>query len=343
MSAGQPLSTLGARAQGLGTHLTPRAELVKLAHAGGVPALASALNRQHVLEHPVADAAGPEAIEAEVRRTAASSVRTLARWDGDGSALHAVWFAEEERRSLRALLRGAVQGAPAAARLAGLVPTPAVPNRALELLARCATPRDVVGQLVLLHHPDAAGLSPLVAQAQPGLLELELVLLRGMAQRSTAAARRADANLRAYVAAQIDLGNTQTALLLAGAPLDAAPATFFVDGGQAIDAERFARAVVAAEPERVVAALAPALEGTPWAALAAQGLSPAGTLERRALAAAIAWQRRVGREDPLSSATALRFLLRLRAWRSDLSRVVWGAALGAGPAIVEAELVTPWS
>lgn len=343
MSPGTDFSTLGARARGLGGHLPTRAEVVKLAHAGGVPALVSALNRQHLLPRPLGDDATPEAIEAEVRRAAAQHVRTLARWADDGAPLQALWFADEDRRALRALLRGAVQGAPSAARLAGLVPTPLLPNRALEVLARCATPREVTGQLVLLHHPDAPALVPWAAQAQPGLLELELTLLHGLATRGGEAARRGDANLRAYLAAVIDLGNVQTALLLAGDPLDAEPAGFFVAGGAAVALADFEEAVRARTPTAAAAVLSAKLEQGPWAPLAKQGLLPVGTLDRRALAALIAWQRAEGRLEPLGSAPTLRFLLRLRAWRVDLSRVVWGAALGASAAIVEPDLVTPWS
>ena len=126
---------VNARARGLSTHLLGGGQLAELAGAPDLPALAARL-RDAGLTLP--ETAEPTAAELElaVRRRAAGELTILGRWTARRPELLAVLFDEEDRRSVRALLRGAVERASAGLRIAGLVPTPALPERALEAADR---------------------------------------------------------------------------------------------------------------------------------------------------------------------------------------------------------------
>jgi len=205
-------TAVDARARGLSAHLFTRPELEALAGADAL-GVARALAHSPRLTAPVSDAASPVELERAVRRTASQHLRTLSRWAGAAPVL-GVYEAQQDRRSLRALIRGALATAPAEERLAGLLPTPTLPERVLTELARQPTPAAVVAHLFALRHPDAGRLAELTAAAQPDLLALEQALARGEAERATREAARGDANLRRHVALHIDAVNAQTALLL---------------------------------------------------------------------------------------------------------------------------------
>ncbi len=334
---------VGARSRGLSTRLFRRAELEELAGVADLPALVRALARSPKLLEPLPEGASVADVEEAVRHTSARHLATLARWAGERSKALTVFHAEQDRRSLRALLRGAVQGATAEARLHGLLPTPRLPERALKELARQPTPRQVVAQLVLLSHPDAPGLVTLTAVAHPSLFQLEQALLRGYAARALASARLGDDNLRAYVAARLDLGNAQAALLLAGGPRDVDAAGCFVEGGRWLPREAFVAAATAETRARAAEALARSLAATPLAPVFKEKPEDPARVECTALAWALQAQRAAARLDPLCSATLLRFLLALEAQSADLLRLAWGASLGAPASYVRKGLVTPWN
>ena len=221
MIASLDLPTLDARARGLAARLLSRAELEEMAGAPNVAALARELERRGRSRFgPIAQPPTAAALESVARHAAARTLRILSVWAGSESALD-VFYADLDRRALRALLRGALQSAPADARLAGLLPTPRLPERALSALARQPTPAKVVAQLVLLGHPDADRLLPLAARTQPVLLDLERALVCSYAERSLRAARAGDRNLREVVRSRIDVCNMQMALALTGGPRDA--------------------------------------------------------------------------------------------------------------------------
>ena len=201
----------GAHARGLATHLATRAELEALAGAD-VEALAAALGRGGRLE-PIAAPVTAAGIEQAARRTAARHLALLARWDA-APALE-VFRADQERRALRALLRGAAASEPAEDRLAGLVPTPLLPESALVALAHEPTAARVAAHLVVLAYPGAAELAELASRAHPVLFELELALLRAFAARLARASSSADANLRGVIAWKMDVTNAMTALTIA--------------------------------------------------------------------------------------------------------------------------------
>ncbi len=150
--------------------------------------------------------ASPAALELALRRAAADRLRLLARWCGPRVAILAVLFEDEDRRSLRALLRGSLQHAPAEARLAGLVPTPTLPERALRELANQATPAAVAALLTAWRNPYGSVLLAAASAAQPDLFTLELLVNRTFAARASRAARGTGL-LADYVRDAIDLEN----------------------------------------------------------------------------------------------------------------------------------------
>lgn len=333
---------LVSRARGLATHLLKRDALESLADAPDLYSFARALARTGRLE-PLGDAPDLAAIEQAVRRTAARHLRTLARWQEAAPGVLDVFFASQDRRSLRAFLRGALQGAPAEARLAGLVPTPTLPERALTELAREPTPKGVVLHLVLLRHPDAARLLPLVAKAQPELFALEAALLRGWAARALDAAKRGDAVLRDYVTGAIDLGNAQDALLLSSGPRDVDAASCFVDGGRHLAKDAFVQVAQAPSRPAALELLRKALAGSTLDDVFPVGADDPAHVDRRFLALTLERLGRAARALPLGTAPLLRFLLALEAQGRDLRTLAWGVVLGAPPALRRQDLVTPWS
>ncbi|GMU58296.1 MAG: hypothetical protein AMXMBFR34_00590 [Myxococcaceae bacterium] len=333
---------LVSRARGLATHLIGREALESLADAPDFPSFCRALARSARLE-PLGEAPDIAAVELAVRRTASLALRTLSRWQEASPGVLDVFFAEQERRALRAFLRGALQGAPAEARLSGLLPTPRLPERALEELARQPTPKEVVLHLVWLGHPDASRLLPLVAKAQPEPFTLEVALLQGLAERAGRAAKESDAALQEFVAARVDLGNAQDALLLNGGPRDVDAEKCFVDGGRWLSKDTFL--VIAQAPSRPAAldACRKALAGSPLSEAFPVGSDDAARVERNALAQSLARLQVAVRVDPLCSAVLLRFLLTLEAQSRDLRTLAWGVLFNAPPALRRQDLVTPWS
>ena len=136
---------LATRARGLATHLLGRADLDGLARAESLDALADVLRARGFL--PAGGPATPGALELAVRRMAGARLAVLAAWGHARNTLLAVVFEDEDRRSLRALLRGAVRAAPPEERLAGLIPTPGLPERALAELAGQPTPGAIAALL----------------------------------------------------------------------------------------------------------------------------------------------------------------------------------------------------
>lgn len=338
-----PEIALITRARGLSTHLVDRETLEALCQAVDLPAFARELTRGAARLEPVADAGDIGSVEQAVRRTAARHLRTLTPWREAVPGVLELFFAAQDRRSLRALLRGAMQGAPAESRLAGLVPTPELPERALTELAHQASPRAVVAQLVLLSHPDAGRLLPVTARAQPELFAVDAALLRGFAARTAEAVQGADALARAYVTELVDVGNAQNALLLVGGPRDVDAAPCFVEGGQHLPKETFLSIARAPSRPAAVGLLRTALARSPLAALLPPGADDAARLDRAFLVAWLGRVRHEARLEPLGSAPLLEFLLRLEAQSRDLRAVAWGAVLQAPPVMRKQDLVTPWS
>jgi vacuolar-type H+-ATPase subunit C/Vma6 len=330
---------VNARARGLGTHLLTRAQLESLTRAGDAKALTDACRR---LGLPIAadrDIATAAELELAVRRWAAAALRILARWAGPRVEALAVIYEEEDRKSLRAIIRGAIRGAAADSRLAGLVPTPVLPERALAELARQATPAAVAALLTAWQNPYGAPLAAACA-TQPDPFALDLALDRTFAARALAAARRADDALAAFVRETVDLTNARTALVLAVAGRDVVPKDCFLAGGDRVSIVAFEEAAERREPGaaglRLARALAPAAVAEPFRHVTADLAELDDQLQRVRI-------RELGRHTrraPLGPAPLLWFALRLRAQVVDLQRIIWGTALSVPRGALTATLVT---
>lgn len=327
---------LVARSRGLATHLLPRAELMALARADDAAALSDALAR-----HPDYRAAGgaidPAGLEAWARDVAGRRLALLGRWAGPRTRTLAVIFEDEDRRSVRQVLRGAAQGAAPAQRLAGLLATPSLPAGALEELARLDTPRAVAGLLAAWKNPYAEGLLPAVAGPTPDLLRTEATLAGTFARRATRGAKRGGRTLRRHVARLIDAENAWTVLAVGGAAeIEASDRdALFVPGGDVLTRARFDEAIAAgrAARDRLLDwaagddALRRALETSP------------ARREEEWLRARLVALARTARLEPIGAAPVLHYALAVRAEVMNLGLVAWAADLGAPPEVVERRLV----
>jgi hypothetical protein len=96
--------------------------------AGGFPAA----------EHDLASRAD---FDRAAGRIAAARLELLGRWLGNRRGALAVIYEDEDRRSIRRLLRGAAEGASREARLRGLTPTQGLPERVMIRLASAFSDR----------------------------------------------------------------------------------------------------------------------------------------------------------------------------------------------------------
>lgn len=333
---------LNARARGLGTHLLGRSALELLAHSPDLPAIAAELERRgyHVEESARASAAG---LELAARRAIAQRLKTLSRWAGPRTETLAVLLEDEDRRSIAALVRGAVQRAPAEQRLSGLVPTPELPERALEELAHQPSAGAVASLLVAWRHPLAASLLPEAGRPEPDLLRIETALARAFARRALRAARRGGWRglLVRYVERVIDIENAYAVLALCGEKKPEI-AEHWLPGGRGVTLKLAERAAATGEPAAACHMLASAFTGSPLAGVFADPAGNPAGLELAVLAAQIDELRGLARTAPLSPAPLLSYALRLRAEVLDVRRVVWGISLGAPTkALVEGLVSTP--
>ena len=332
---------LVARARGLATHLIARPTLETLADADSVESFTHRLSRVHAAIHPIAAAGEVVAVERAIRDAAARPLVTLRRWQHRAPNALDVFAAYQDRRSLRALLRGAAAGAPLERRVAGLVPTPSLPHSALLELGRCATPLEVVRHLIELGHDDADRLLMIVGGTPADLLSTEIALLRAFAERVVRIADRGDHVLRAFVDSVMDVANAQHALLVAGGPRDLNVADLFVRGGRWLSLTAFAAVATAVSTEGALTALAAAVGRSPLAAWLPVLTGDLAHLDRAFLIGSLAELTSAMRREPLSSAAVLRLLLLIDAQSRDLRALAWGAALGTPAAMRRQQLVTP--
>lgn len=327
-----------ARARGLSTHLLSRAQLQLLARVGGTAALTNEFRR---LGFPVGaeGVVTPAELELAVRRWAAEALATLARWAGRRVAALAVIYEDEDRKSLRAILRGAARGAPSEARLSGLIPTPSLPERALEELARQASVSAAVTLLLVWGNPYGTPLATVARTAQPDPFAIDLTLDRTFAARALSAVQSEGGELLEFVRESVDVANAVTALVLASAAKDMTPKDAFLPGGDRVSIVTFEEAAAAggagAAGMRLARAFAPSAVAVALRDFSADPV----TLEDELLRLRIRALTLRARQSPLGPAPTLWFALRLRAQVIDLQRIVWSAALGAPPT-APASLVT---
>lgn len=334
-----------ARVHGSGSHFLTSAQLVELGRAKDLVQLAAGLEAMYAPHSALAAGSTAERIELEVRRMAASRLRLLARWSGDRLALLTPIFLDEDRHSVRALLRGAAAGSPAVERLAGLVPTPDLPERALEELARQQSVAGVAALLAAWSHTFGGPLLELTRGPNPDLLRIDVRLNTVFAARSIAAVRRAprsDAarrDLIAFVRESIDVENASTALQLASYPSKTDPATLFLPEGQNLELETFVAAAGTQDANQAARLVARAFHGTPLAGIFA--MRGRKTLEDATLKAQLRHATDVARLFPLGVAPIIAFVVRLRAEVRNLRLIIWRVAAGAPPLSMDALVALP--
>jgi vacuolar-type H+-ATPase subunit C/Vma6 len=368
---------LVSRAKGLSTRLLSRQTLEGLADADDLDALARHLSRVAPQLESLVQPIDVFAIERAIGQTAHQHLRTLERWREQTGGVLDIHAARQDRLSLRALLRGAAEGAPPSARLRGLLSTESLPQPVLARLAQASSPADVVRELALLAHPDVPRLLPLVKASQTNLLAVDVALLAGLAERATHAAARADRQARDFVHALIDVGNVQNALLLAAGSSgpyrlreyqsprasdtdvpaarterpeliheghtrsDVIPADVFVRGGRWLAESAFVAAAAADRREHALTVLAAALAASPLASALPAVASDVAALDRAFLVETLRHLTRAARLEPLSTAPLLRVLLLIEAQSRDLRELAWGAEMRTPPALRKQQLVTP--
>jgi len=321
---------LTARVHGLAGHLLDERELEQLAGAADPVALANLLRQRGIAVPETGTPAGPTELELAVRRWAGAALGTIARWAGPRSAALPFVFAEEDRRSIRAMLRGARQRAPRDERLAGLIPTPDLPEKALEELATSATTARVVAHLLAWHHPFANDIEAVATPSEPDLLAVEAALSAAVARHALAAGRRTrDRRIRRFVTETIDLDNALTVVALTRESTDVTPRDFFVAGGDRLTITAFEEAIATHEIGAAGRRIAVALGDTPCAELWPRSLTTLVGLEEELLRCRLRGLTRATRLDPLGPLAVLRFALRLRLQVYDLRRAIWRVALAA--------------
>lgn len=330
---------LVARVRGLTTRLLGRERLTQLARSRDLLSLAAALEEvgggawAREQRAPTA-----EELELMVRRRAAVHLRIVAMWSGDRITMLDPLYLDEDRRSVRAMLRGATSGAPPGTRIAGLVPTPALPERALEELASQRSIAAVCSLLAVWGHPFGAALLAPSRAPKPDLFRLELLVNKVYAERATAAARAmsrrdgARRDMLAFVRQVIDRENAWTAVQLAGQQTGAPADELFLPGGNRLTRESYLQAASADTRVRALTILAKAFTGTPYARVFYR--SPDG-LEDAALAADLRHTTDAARRSPLGIAPVIAFFTRLRAEVRDLRFIIWRLAAQAPPGSAE--------
>ena len=332
------LGDINTRARGLRTHLLPTSDLERLARATSLLALQRELSG---LGYVRSDApATAMSLERAVRRHAADQMGILDRWCMDERrAALAVILEDEDRRSIQAILRGAQQGTATEVRMAGLIPTTSLPERALLTLAAQPTPTDVIRMLALWNHPLGV---PLVAAAggpHPSLFEIEVELQRAFARRASARAHQGGSQLVEYVEQVIDVMNTWSALLHFVERDPSIVDMTFVEGGRWLTRDVFRTLMTLETVPQVEKRLAWELRRSALGSAFRGEIEDVARLERAMLRAQIDWQNRAVRLDPSGAAPIIGFAIELRAEVVNLRGIIWGVALRAPAALIQAELV----
>lgn len=314
---------LAARVRGLATHLLNAARLREIARADDLNALARALADAGAT---VGVAPDPVALEIAARRVVAGYVATVWRWAGDRQPELAPFLEDEDRRSVRALVRGAAAGAAPASRLASLVPTPMLPIRALDELAKQATAAEVGALLRAWKHPFGAAIT---AADSADLLATESAVDRLWAARAREALGHGPDVLRRALGLIVDATNAGTALVLASQHSDVDHASLFLDGGARIHAAKFDAAIAKGNRPDAGELLSLVIEPPSLAAAVSDASIGSVPLEDGVLRALIGWARVEARRDPTGPASVIEFLFRVRAQLHDLQLLAWRIALGA--------------
>jgi vacuolar-type H+-ATPase subunit C/Vma6 len=318
---------VNARARGLATRLLSPEAIAGLARARDLRELSRALAGLEVLPEEIPDASAP-ALELALRRAAARELRLVWRWLGPRADVVSVALEAEDRRSLRALVRGAAAGVHAEGRLTGLLPTPTLPERLLRELAGRSSVRDQATLLVAAGHPAGPLLLAAAAPQEPDLFAVESAIAQSFAERALRGARRGGQFLLEYVGDLLDAENARTALLLARAGVGDPPASAFIAGGRRLSQAHFERAASSGDSVRAAGILGEALGGGVEAGLLLRHADAPAALEAALEELETDRLIRAARLDPLGPAPLLLYLRRLRAQSVALGELVWSLDLG---------------
>lgn len=324
---------LVARVRGRSAHLLGRDRIPGIARARDLVQFIASLEDLHgSLGIPAG--AQPADAELAVRRIAARHLLVLGRWGLGRLRFLTPVLLDEDRRSVRAMLRGAVAVSPAAERLAGLVPTPSLPERALRDLAAQHTPADIAARLSAWNHPFGSPLLPATRTPVPDLLRLDQLLNERYAVESVAAVRRAPRGhdtrreLVAYVSDIVDIENAMVALQFAGQQHGIAPQALFLPGGRSLPRTVFLSTATSGGVAEARALLEQAFASTPFARVFALGVR---SMEDAVLSVRLRAALRDAIRFPLGAAPVIAFVLRVRAEVRDLCLIIWRLAAGAAP------------
>jgi vacuolar-type H+-ATPase subunit C/Vma6 len=332
------LGDINTRARGLRTRLLKPLDLGRLAHARSLFGLQREFGALGLA--PADTPATSAGLERAVRQRAAGLMAILGRWCADErQAILAVILDDEDRRSILSILRGAEQGTASDTRLSGLVPTMHLSERALGVLAAQPTMADVVRMLVLWNHPFGTPLVDAVSGARPSLFEVEVALQRAFAGRALLSARKAGRHLVDYARQLVDVMNAWSALLHFPERDPAIVDLTFVEGGAFIDREAFRELLALASFDEVREQLGRLLRGSSLAKVFTDEPKEVASLETAVLRAQLEEQNHAARMDPEGTAPLISFALGLRAEALNLRRIIWGVALEAPAALLEAEVV----
>jgi vacuolar-type H+-ATPase subunit C/Vma6 len=113
----------------------------------------------------------------------------------------------------------------------------------------------------------------------------------------------------------------------------------FVEGGRWLTRDVFHKLMGLETLRQVEKRLAWELRKSALASAFRDELEDLTELERATLRAQIDWQNRAVRLDPSGAAPVIGFAIELRAEVLNLRRIIWGVALRAPAALIQAEMV----
>lgn len=321
---------VNARAKGLASHLLDEGAWRSVRSTPDLFTLCRELAR---LGYPIEPGAGPRSAERTVEGVRERRQAQILRWLGPRSRHLRFILEAEDRRAIRALLRGAAAGLPPEERRGAVPPACGLSERMIERAARVGAPAECLAELAELDQPlakEALDQHPrLLADwpEAPTLLGLELALVRAWAVRAVEGGKRGGPQLNRLLSLTLDLQNAWSALVLVSEPTPA-PEMLFIEGGTDLPLDVFRRTLEADEVPAVREILANELPA-PMGELFADASTSLDRLERVALVLALRQQDEEARHEPLGPAPLLAFLLRLRLESRDLRGLLWARALGA--------------
>jgi vacuolar-type H+-ATPase subunit C/Vma6 len=193
--------------------------------------------------------------------------------------------------------------------------------------------------LALWNHPLGIPLVAAASGPHPSLFEIEVELQRAFARRASARAHQGGSQLVEYVEQVVDVMNTWSALLHFVERDPAIVDMTFVEGGRWISRDVFHKLMTLETRPQVEKRLAWELRKSALGNAFQGEIEDLAQLEGTMLRAQIDWQNRAVRVDPSGAAPIIGFAIELRAEVVNLRRIIWGVALEAPAALIQAEMV----